>query len=111
MKTQLIVNRTNDWFLLVDNDLDVYLLCIEILEKLNSRRQLGLSANLIKLTNIILKRISNEAVTAISSSITVLLSRQLIKIHAESEINKTYHISELGLTALERFREEFSYEN
>lgn len=62
MKTQMIVNRINDWFSIEDLELDIYMLSMNILLKLSTRRCAGLVYDRVNLTMTILNRKSAEAI-------------------------------------------------
>ena len=56
MKTQIIVNRINDWFQIDDLELNIYMLSMRILLKLTTRRHAGLAYDRVNLAMGILNR-------------------------------------------------------
>ena len=78
MKTQIIVNRINDWFRIDDLELNIYMLSMRILLKLTTRRHAGLAYDRVNLAMGILNRTSIEAIETLDKAIVLLVSRKLI---------------------------------
>ena len=106
MKTQMIVNRINDWFSIEDLELDTYMLSMNILLKLSTRKCAGLVYDRVKLAMTILNRESAEAIEALDKAIVVLISRRLIILNdfQKNGVRKIF-ITDLGIEATNRYKE------
>ena len=106
MKTQMIVNRINDWFSIEDLELDIYMLSMNILLKLSTRRCVGLVYDRVNLTITILNRKSVEAIEALDKAVVLLLSRKLIRFDdfQKKGVRKIF-ITDLGVETTNRYKE------
>lgn len=106
MKTQIIVNRINDWFRIDDLELNIYMLSMRILLKLTTRRHAGLAYDRVNLAMGILNRTSIEAIETLDKAIVLLVSRKLI-IFDNSQKNgvRKIFITDLGLETVNKYRE------
>ena len=102
MKTQIIVNRINDWFRIDD----IYMLSMRILLKLTTRRHAGLAYDRVNLAMGILNRTSIEAIETLDKAIVLLVSRKLI-VFDNSQKNgvRKIFITDLGLETVNKYRE------
>lgn len=106
MKTQMIVNRINDWFRIEDLELDIYMLSMNILLKLSTRKCLGLIYDRVNLAITILDRKSVEAIEALDKAIILLVSRKLISFdNSQKNGVRKILITDLGLEAINRYEE------
>lgn len=106
MKTQIIVNRINDWFRIDDLELNIYMLSMRILLKLTTRRHAGLAYDRVNLAMGILNRTSIEAIKTLDKAIVLLVSRKLI-VFDNSQKNgvRKIFITDLGLETVNKYRE------
>ena len=106
MKTQIIVNRINDWFRIDDLELNIYMLSMRILLKLTTRRHAGLAYDRVNLAMGILNRTSIEAIETLDKAIVLLVSRKLI-VFDNSQKNgvRKIFITDLGLETVTKYRE------
>ena len=106
MKTQIIVNRINDWFRIDDLELNIYMLSMRILLKLTTRRHAGLAYDRVNLAMGILNRTSIEAYDTLDKAIVLLVSRKLI-VFDNSQKNgvRKIFITDLGLETVNKYRE------
>ena len=106
MKTQIIVNRINDWFRIDDLELNIYMLSMRILLKLTTRRHAGLAYDRVNLAMGILNRKSIEAIETLDKAIVLLVSRKLI-VFDNSQKNgvRKIFITDLGLETVNKYRE------
>lgn len=106
MQTQIIVNRINDWFRIDDLELNIYMLSMNILLKLITRRYAGLDYDRVNLAMRILNRTSIEAIETLDKAIVLLVSRKLI-IFENSQKNgvRKIFITDLGLETVNKYRE------
>ena len=106
MKTQIIVNRINDWFRIDDLELNIYMLSMRILLKLTTRRHAGLAYDRVNLAMGILNRTSIEAIETLDKAIVLLVSRKLI-IFDNSQKNgvRKIFITDLGLETANKYKE------
>ena len=88
MKTQIIVNRINDWFRIDDLELNIYMLSMRILLKLTTRRHAGLAYDRVNLAMGILNRTSIEAIETLDKAIQVF--RDLYEM-AEQDAEKLHN--------------------
>ena len=106
MKTQMIVNRVDDWFYIEDLELDICILSMNILIKLSTRKCAGYSYDRVKLAMIVLKRKSAEAITAVDKALVILFSRNLIVFErTQKNEAKKILITDLGIKAVEQYKE------
>ena len=105
MKTQIIVNRINDWFRIDDLELNIYMLSMRILLKLTTRRHAGLAYDRVNLAMGILNRTSIEAIETLDKAIVLLVSRKLI-VFDNSQKNgvRKIFITDLGLETVNKYR-------
>lgn len=111
MKALMIVNRMDDWFDLTDVELDECYISIQILERLTTRKKLGLDYDRFKLATILYNRTSSEAINVIDKAIVLLVSRNLVKFDAKKECNRKLLITDLGELTYQRYKEEIKNEN
>lgn len=106
MKTQIIVNRINDWFRIDDLELNIYMLSMRILLKLTTRRHAGLAYDRVNLAMGILNRTSIEAIETLDKAIVLLVSRKLI-IFDNSQKNgvRKIFITDLGIETVNKYKE------
>ena len=106
MKTQIIVNRINDWFRIDDLELNIYMLSMRILLKLTTRRHAGLAYDRVNLAMGILNRTSIEAIETLDKAIVLLVSRKLI-VFDNSQKNgvRKIFITDLGIETVNKYRE------
>ena len=106
MKTQIIVNRINDWFRIDDLELNIYMLSMRILLKLTTRRHAGLAYDRVNLAMGILNRTSIEAIETLDKAIVLLVSRKLI-IFNNSQKNgvRKIFITDLGIETVNKYKE------
>ena len=106
MKTQIIVNRINDWFRIDDLELNIYMLSMRILLKLTTRRHAGLAYDRVNLAMGILNRTSIEAIETLDKAIVLLVSRKLI-VFDNSQKNgvRKIFITDLRLETVNKYRE------
>lgn len=77
MKTQIIVNRINDWFRIDDLELNIYMLSMRILLKLTTRRHAGLAYDRVNLAMGILNRTSIEAIETLDKRVLKSLNERV----------------------------------
>ena len=106
MKTQIIVNRINDWFRIDDLELNIYMLSMRILLKLTTRRHAGLAYDRVNLAMGILNRTSIEAIETLDKAIVLLVSRKLI-VFDNSQKNgvRKIFITDLGIETVNKYKE------
>lgn len=106
MKTQLIVNRVNDWFYMEDLQLDECSLAMSLLIRLSTRTAAGFTYDRIKLANAILERSSAESIKAIDKAVVILLSRKLIIFEDKKKYGaKKILITDSGIKAVAEYKE------
>jgi hypothetical protein len=111
MITRMIINRNYDWFEISDLNTDCFYISIKILDKLSKRQKLGLDYNTVIISKIITGRSGFKLMETISSSITILLSRNLIRFKQEDGLLKKMFLTPLGLEVLNEYKEVIKNEN
>lgn len=111
MQTRLIVNRITDWFDAIDFNNDPYYVSIKILEKLNTRKKVGLTYNEIFIKQFVLNRTNTGASKTLNNAISILLSRGLIDIVEVNEITAKVFITPLGSSIIDWYKKDVKNEN
>ena len=111
MKTSMIVNRVENWFDTTDVELDECYIAIQLLERLSTRKKMGLEYNRFKIASIIYDRSSSEAVETIDKAIVLLVARNLISFADKNEGKRKLIITDLGLSTFKAYKEEIKNEN
>lgn len=105
MKTQMIVNRIDDWFQVEDLELDDCLVAIEVLKRLSTRKIAGFRYDRVSLSSTILGRNSAEAIKVLDKAIVILFSRNLIIFEEGVNNEKKILITDAGMKAVEEYKE------
>ena len=106
MRTQMIVNRIDNWFQIEDLELDECSLAMNLLVRLSSRRCTGFTYDRIQLAKDILERTSAESIKAIDKAVVILFSRKLIIFEDKRKYGeKRILITEAGIKAVEDYKE------
>ena len=106
MKTKrMIVNRITDWYNVVDIQSNPFYLSIIILEKLSTRKKMGIKYDRMAISYLVAKQRNFGMIEMIDEAIVILISRNLITINKEIGKRKTLIITERGLDALKKYKE------
>ena len=106
MKTSMIVNRTDNWFDSTDVELDECYIAIRLLERLYTRKKMGLDYDRFKLASVIYDRSSSEAITVIDKAIVLLISRNLVCFKSKQEGRRKLIITAQGEFVYNIYKEE-----
>ena len=106
MKTSMIVNRADNWFDSTDVELDECYIAIRLLERLYTRKKMGLDYDRFKLASVIYDRSSAEAITVIDKAIVLLISRNLVCFKSKQEGRRKLIITAQGEFAFNTYKEE-----
>lgn len=106
MKTSMIVNRADNWFDSTDVELDECYIAIRLLERLYTRKKMGLDYDRFKLASVIYDRSSAEAITVIDKAIVLLISRNLVCFKSKQEGRRKLIITAQGEFVFNTYKEE-----
>ena len=106
MKTSMIVNRADNWFDSTDVELDECYIAIQLLERLYTRKKMGLDYDRFKLASVIYNRSSSEAITVIDKAIVLLISRNLVCFKSKQEGRRKLIITAQGEFVYNTYKEE-----
>lgn len=106
MKTSMIVNRAENWFDSTDVELDECYIAIRLLERLYTRKKMGLDYDRLKLASVIYDRSSSEAITVIDKAIVLLISRNLVCFKSKQEGRRKLIITAQGEFVYNTYKEE-----
>lgn len=107
MITQLIINRTEDWFVFDDIQNDSYYLSIVLLEKLSKRPKKGIKYNRLTLIKELARKSNVNMLSTLDQAILLLSSRSLIEVKTNSKNMETILlISKKGTEEFQKFRKE-----
>lgn len=106
MKTSMIVNRADNWFDSTDVELDECYIAIRLLERLYTRKKMGLDYDRFKLASVIYDRSSTEAITVIDKAIVLLISRNLVCFKSKQEGRRKLIITAQGEFIFNTYKEE-----
>ncbi len=106
MRTSMIVNRADNWFDSTDVELDECYVAIQLLERLYTRKKMGLDYDRFKLASIIYNRSSSEAIDVIDKAIVILISRKLICFKQKQEGQRKLIITKQGEFVYNTYKEE-----
>ena len=106
MKASMIVNRIENWFDSTDVELDECYVAIRLLERLSTRKKMGLDYDRFKLASVLYDRSSSEAINIIDKAIVLLVSRNLVRFVSKKEGGRKLLITDLGENAYQKYKEE-----
>lgn len=106
MKASLIVNRIENWFDSTDVELDECYTAIQLLERLSTRKKMGIDYDRFKLASVLYDRSSSEAIDIIDKAIVLLISRKLVEFDTKKEGRRKLVMTDLGESAYRRYKEE-----
>ena len=106
MKASLIVNRIENWFDSTDVELDECYVAIQLLERLSTRKKMGLDYDRFKLASVLYDRSSSEAINIIDKAIVLLVSRNLVRFDNKKEGQRKLLITDSGEYAYRKYKEE-----
>lgn len=106
MSTSMIVNRADNWFDSTDVELDECYIAIRLLERLSTRKKIGLDYDRFKLASVIYDRSSSEAIAVIDKAIVILISRNLICFKQKQEGRRKLIITDQGELVYNTYKEE-----
>ena len=106
MKTLMIVNRADNWFDSTDVELDECYIAIKLLERLYSRKKMGLDYDRFSLSSVLYDRSSSESIAIVDKAIVLLISRNLICFNTKHEGKRKLVITEQGEFAYNKYKEE-----
>ena len=106
MKTSMIINRADNWFDSTDVELDECYTAIRLLERLYTRKKMGLDYDRFKLASVIYDRSSSEAISVIDKAIVLLISRNLVCFKAKQEGKRKHIITDQGEFVYNTYKEE-----
>lgn len=106
MKASLIVNRIENWFDSTDVELDECYVAIQLLERLSTRKKMGLDYDRFKLASVLYDRSSSEAINIIDKAIVLLVSRNLVRFDNKKEGRRKLLITDSGEYAYRKYKEE-----
>ena len=106
MKTSMIVNRADNWFNSTDVELDECYIAIRLLERLYTRKKMGLDYDRFKLASVLYNRSSSEAITVIDKAIVLLISRNLVCFKSKQEGRRKLIITAQGEFVFNTYKEE-----
>ena len=106
MKTSMIVNRADNWFDSTDVELDECYIAIRLLERLYTRKKMGLDYDRFKLASVLYNRSSSEAITVIDKAIVLLISRNLVCFKSKQEGRRKLIITAQGEFVYNTYKEE-----
>lgn len=106
MKTSMIVNRIDNWFDSIDVELDECYVAIQILERLYTRKKIGLDYDRFKLTSLIYHRSSAESIAVLDKAIVLLISRNLIRLETKKLGMRKLLITGFGESTYRIYKEE-----
>ena len=106
MKASLIINRIENWFDSTDVELDECYVAIQLLERLSTRKKIGLDYDRFKLASVLYDRSSSEAINIIDKAIVLLISRNLVRFDNKKEGRRKLLITDSGEYAYRMYKEE-----
>ena len=106
MKTSMIINRADNWFDSTDVELDECYTAIRLLERLYTRKKMGLDYDRFKLASVIYDRSSSEAISVIDKAIVLLISRNLVCFKTKKEGKRKLIITDQGEFVYNTYKEE-----
>jgi hypothetical protein len=108
MNTQMIINRTDNWFIHDNVQADPYYMSILLLERLSTRLKKGYKYDRLKLIKELTNQKSVNALKILDQAIMLLSSRSLIQIKTDyKKFESTILITEEGLRAYKEFRRDY----
>lgn len=102
---RMIVNRVTDWYNVIDVQSNPFYLSIIILEKLSTRKKLGIKYDRLAISSLIAKQRNSSIIEIVDQAIVILVSRHLITINEGTGKSKTLMITESGINALNKYKE------
>ncbi len=106
MKTSMIINRADNWFDFTDVELDECYIAIRLLERLYTRKKMGLDYDRFKLASVLYDRSSAEAIAIVDKAIVLLISRNLVCFRAKHEGKRKLIITDQGEFVYNTYKEE-----
>lgn len=103
---KLIISRINEWFDTDYPELDVYYVCVKLLEKLNRNRIKGIVYDKLSLISIVTPTRSKEMMQTIDKSIIYMVSRGLVEKRKVSDFRTDLFITDLGIRTLHKIEEK-----
>ncbi len=103
---RLIISRINEWFDTDYPELDVYYVCVKLLEKLNRNRIKGIVYDKLSLISIVSPNRSKEMMQTIDKSIIYMVSRGLVEKRKVSDFRTDLFITDLGIRTLHKIEEK-----
>lgn len=103
---KLIINRITEWFDTDYPELDVYYVCVKLLEKLERNKIRGIVYDKLSLINIVTPNRSKEMMRTIDKSVIYMVSRGLIEKRKVSDFRTDLFITDLGVDVLHKIEEK-----
>lgn len=103
---KLIINRITEWFDTDYPELDVYYVCVKLLEKLERNKVRGIVYDKLSLINIVTSNRSKEMMQTIDKSVIYMVSRGLIEKRKVSDFRIDLFITDLGVDVLHKIEEK-----
>ena len=103
---KLIISRINEWFDTDYPELDVYYVCVKLLEKLNRNRIKGIVYDKLSLISNVSPNRSKEMMQTIDKSIIYMVSRGLVEKRKVSDFRTDLFITDLGIRTLHKIEEK-----
>lgn len=103
---KLIINRITEWFDTDYPELDVYYVCVKLLEKLERNKVRGIVYDKLSLINIVTPNRSKEMMQTIDKSVIYMVSRGLIEKRKVSDFRIDLFITDLGVEVLHKIEEK-----
>lgn len=103
---KLIINRITEWFDTDYPELDVYYVCVKLLEKLERNKVRGIEYDKLSLINIVTPNRSKEMMQTIDKSVIYMVSRGLIEKRKVSDFRIDLFITDLGVDVLHKIEEK-----
>lgn len=103
---KLIINRITEWFDTDYPELDVYYVCVKLLEKLERNKVRGIVYDKLSLINIVTPNRSKEMMQTIDKSVIYMVSRGLIEKRKVSDFRIDLFITDLGVDVLHKIEEK-----
>ncbi len=103
---KLIISRINEWFDTDYPELDVYYVCVKLLEKLNRNRIKGIVYDKLSLISVVTPNRSKEIMQTIDISIIYMVSRGLVEKRKVSDFRTDLFITDLGIRTLHKIEEK-----
>ena len=103
---KLIINRITEWFDTDYPELDVYYVCVKLLEKLEKNKVRGIVYDKLSLINIVTPNRSKEMMQTIDKSVIYMVSRGMIEKRKVSDFRIYLFITDLGVDVLHKIEEK-----